>query len=45
MADLHIGREDRPAVLEQKGDAGRDGAGEGERESDDHADDRRLATT
>jgi hypothetical protein len=39
---LHVGRADRAAVLEQKGDARRDRAGERERESDDHADDRSL---
>ena len=37
VPDLHIGRENRAAVLEQKGDARRHGAGEGEGESDDHA--------
>ena len=45
VPDLHVGREDRAAVLEQKGDARRDRAGEREREPDDHADDRPLATT
>jgi hypothetical protein len=38
----HGGREDRAAVLEQKGDARRDGAGQGEGESDDHAGGRLL---
>ena len=44
VPDLHVGRQDRPALLEQEGDARRNGAGEGEGESGDHADDRSLAT-
>jgi hypothetical protein len=43
VPDAHGGREDRAAVLEQKCDARRDGAGEGEGESDDHAGVRPLA--
>jgi phytoene dehydrogenase-like protein len=43
VPDPHRGRKDGPAVLEQKGDAGRDRAGNGEGESDDHPGDRSLA--
>ncbi len=42
VPDPHGRREDRAAVLEQKGDARRDRAGQGEGESDDHAGDRPL---
>ena len=45
VPDAHGRRQDRAAVLEQKGDARRERAGEGEREPDDHADDLPLATT
>jgi hypothetical protein len=42
MPDAHRRREDRAAVLEEKGDVGRERAGQSEGESDDHVEERPL---
>ena len=44
VPNAHGRRRDRAALLEQEGDARRERAGQGERESDDHAGDRLLET-